>query len=159
MILFMFFGISFLEDSGYLARMAFMLDRVFRLFGRHGSSVMAFIVSGGIEGGCAVSGVMAARTLKSPKERLATLLTVPFMTCGAKLPVFALLVGACYGICFDGVYHILCPLLCDGGLHCQRDRFLEVGGVFGGIQYGPCIRPVGGYTSIGVCHFRVKAGW
>jgi ferrous iron transport protein B len=74
--------------------MAFMLDRVFRIFGLHGSSVMAFIVSGGIAGGCAVPGVMATRTLKSPKERLATLLTVPFMNCGAKLPVFALLVAA-----------------------------------------------------------------
>ncbi len=94
LIMFMFLGISFLEDSGYLARMAFMLDRVFRIFGLHGSSVMAFIVSGGIAGGCAVPGVMATRTLKSPKERLATLLTVPFMNCGAKLPVFALLVAA-----------------------------------------------------------------
>jgi len=71
-----------------------MLDRVFRIFGLHGSSVMAYIVSGGIAGGCAVPGVMATRTLKSPKERLATLLTVPFMSCGAKLPVFALLVAA-----------------------------------------------------------------
>ena len=94
LIMFMFLGISFLEDSGYLARMAFMLDRVFRIFGLHGSSVMAFIVSGGIAGGCAVPGVMATRTLKSRNERLATLLTVPFMNCGAKLPVFALLVAA-----------------------------------------------------------------
>ncbi|OGR23639.1 MAG: ferrous iron transport protein B [Desulfobacterales bacterium RIFOXYA12_FULL_46_15] len=94
LIMFMFLGIAFLEDTGYLARMSFMLDRIFRMFGLHGSSVMAFIVSGGIAGGCAVPGVMAARTLKSPKERLATLLTVPFMNCGAKLPVFALLVAA-----------------------------------------------------------------
>ena len=94
LIMFMFFGIALLEDSGYLARMSFMLDRIFRMFGLHGSSVMAFIVSGGIAGGCAVPGVMAARTLKSPKERLATLLTVPFMNCGAKLPVFALLIAA-----------------------------------------------------------------
>jgi len=93
LIMFMFFGIAILEDSGYLARVAFMLDRVFRVFGLHGSSVMAFIVSGGIAGGCAVPGVMATRTLKSPRERLATLLTVPFMNCGAKLPVFALLIA------------------------------------------------------------------
>ena len=93
-ILLMFLGITILEDSGYLARVAFMLDRVFKVFGLHGSSVMPFIVSGGIAGGCAVPGVMAARTLKSPKERLATILTVPFMNCGAKLPVFALLVAA-----------------------------------------------------------------
>lgn len=94
LIMFMFLGIAFLEDSGYMARVAFMLDRVFRVFGLHGSSVMAFIVSGGIAGGCAVPGVMATRTLRSPRERLATLLTVPFMNCGAKLPVFALLVAA-----------------------------------------------------------------
>lgn len=94
LILFMFFGIAILEDSGYLARVAFMLDRLFRVFGLHGSSVMPFIISGGIAGGCAVPGVMATRTLKSPKERLATLLTVPFMNCGAKLPVFALLIAA-----------------------------------------------------------------
>jgi ferrous iron transport protein B len=93
-IMFMFLGISFIEDSGYMARMAFMLDRIFRMFGLHGSSVMPFIISGGIAGGCAVPGVMATRTLKSPNERLATLLTVPFMNCGAKLPVFVLLVAA-----------------------------------------------------------------
>ncbi len=94
LIMFMFLGIALLEDSGYLARVAFMLDRVFMIFGLHGSSVMAYIVSGGIAGGCAVPGVMAARTLRSPRERLATLLTAPFMNCGAKLPVFALLIAA-----------------------------------------------------------------
>ena len=93
LIMFMFFGIAILEDSGYLARVAFMMDRIFRIFGLHGSSVMPFIVSGGIAGGCAVPGVMATRTLRSPKERMATLLTVPFMNCGAKLPVLALLIG------------------------------------------------------------------
>ncbi|MBW6520911.1 MAG: ferrous iron transport protein B [Desulfoarculaceae bacterium] len=93
LIMFMFLGIAVLEDSGYLARVAFMMDRVFRIFGLHGSSVMPFIVSGGIAGGCAVPGVMATRTLRSPKERMATLLTVPFMNCGAKMPVIALLIG------------------------------------------------------------------
>ncbi len=93
-IMFMFFGIAVLEDSGYLARVAFMMDRIFHFFGLHGSSVMPFIVSGGIAGGCAVPGVMATRTLRSPKERMATLLTVPFMNCGAKLPVLTLLIGA-----------------------------------------------------------------
>ncbi len=93
-ICFMFFGIAVLEDSGYLSRVAYMLDRVFRIFGLHGSSVMAFIISGGIAGGCAVPGVMATRTLRSRKERLATLLTVPYMNCGAKLPVLALMIAA-----------------------------------------------------------------
>jgi ferrous iron transport protein B len=94
LIMLMFLGIALLEDSGYLARVAFMLDRVFRFFGLHGNSVVAYIISGGIAGGCAVPGIMATRTLKSPKERLATMLTLPFMNCGAKLPVFAVLIAA-----------------------------------------------------------------
>ncbi|NOX24711.1 MAG: ferrous iron transport protein B [Deltaproteobacteria bacterium] len=93
LIMLMFMGLAFLEDSGYLARVAFMLDRIFRVFGLHGNSVMAYIVSGGIAGGCAVPGVMATRTLRSRRERMATLLTAPFMNCGAKLPVMALLIG------------------------------------------------------------------
>ena len=93
LILIMFLFIAFLEDSGYMARIAYMLDRIFRIFGLHGCSVMPFIISGGIAGGCAVPGVMAARTLRSPREKLATLLTAPFMTCGAKVPVFILLIG------------------------------------------------------------------
>ncbi|WP_457572644.1 ferrous iron transport protein B [Desulfovulcanus sp.] len=94
LILIMFIGISILEDFGYMARMAYMLDRVFRFFGLHGSSVMPFVVSGGIPGGCAVPGVMATRTLRSPKEKLATVLVSPFMVCGAKVPVFILLAAA-----------------------------------------------------------------
>ena len=94
LIMFMFFSIAIMEDSGYMARVAYMLDRVLRWFGLHGNSVMALIVSGGISGGCAVPGVMATRTLRDPKERIATLLVVPFMNCGAKLPVFAMLIAA-----------------------------------------------------------------
>jgi ferrous iron transport protein B len=94
LIAFLFLAIAFLEDSGYMARIAFVLDRVLRTFGLHGSSVLALMVGGGISGGCAVPGVMAARTLRDPKERLATILVVPFMNCGAKLPVFAVLIGA-----------------------------------------------------------------
>jgi ferrous iron transport protein B len=94
LIMFMFFAIAIMEDSGYMARVAYMLDRVLRWFGLHGNSVMALLVSGGIAGGCAVPGVMATRTLRDPKERIATLLVVPFMNCGAKLPVFAMLIAA-----------------------------------------------------------------
>ncbi|MDR0549982.1 MAG: ferrous iron transport protein B [Deltaproteobacteria bacterium] len=93
LIMIMFFMIAFLEDSGYMARVAYIMDRVFRFFGLHGASIMPFIIGGGIAGGCAVPGVMGARTLRSPKERLATILTVPFMTCGAKIPVFLLFTG------------------------------------------------------------------
>ena len=94
LIMVMFMMIAFLEDSGYMARMAYMMDRVMRAFGLHGSSVMPFIVSGGIAGGCAVPGVMATRTLRSPKEKLATVLTAPFMSCGAKVPVIILISAA-----------------------------------------------------------------
>lgn len=94
LILIMFALISFMEDSGYMARVAYMMDRIFRFFGLHGASVMPYIIAGGIAGGCAIPGVMATRTLRSPKEKLATLLTLPYMTCGAKLPVFLLLAGA-----------------------------------------------------------------
>ncbi|EAT16949.1 ferrous iron transport protein B [Desulfuromonas acetoxidans] len=94
LIVIMFIMIAFLEDCGYMARVAYMMDKIFRTFGLHGSSVMPFIISGGIAGGCAVPGVMAARTLRSPREKLATILTAPFMPCGAKIPVFLLLIGA-----------------------------------------------------------------
>lgn len=94
LIFIMFFLIAFLEDLGYMARIAYMLDRVFRFFGLHGASIMPYMISGGIAGGCAVPGVMATRTLRSPKEKIATMLTLPFMACGAKIPVFLLLVGA-----------------------------------------------------------------
>lgn len=93
LILIIFLQIAILEDSGYMARMAYMLDRVFRIFGLHGSSVVPYILGGGIAGGCAVPGILAARTLRSPREKLATILTVPFMACGAKLPVFILFAG------------------------------------------------------------------
>ena len=94
LLMFMFFAIAILEDSGYIARIAYMMDRILSWFGLHGSSVMALIVSGGIAGGCAVPGVMATRTLRSSKERIATMLVLPFMNCGAKLPVFAMLIAA-----------------------------------------------------------------
>ena len=94
LIMFMFFAIAVMEDSGYMARVAYMLDRLLRWFGLHGNSVMALVVSGGISGGCAVPGVMATRVLRDPKERIATLLVIPFMNCGAKLPVYAMLIGA-----------------------------------------------------------------
>ena len=94
LIMFMFTAISIMEDSGYMARIAYMLDRILRWFGLHGNSVMALIISGGITGGCAVPGVMATRTLRDPKERIATLLVSPFMNCGAKLPIFAVIIAA-----------------------------------------------------------------
>ena len=94
LIAMMFLAIAILEDTGYMARIAFMLDRVLRGFGLHGASMLALMVSGGLAGGCAVPGIMATRTMKEPKERLVTILVAPLMNCGAKLPVYALLIGA-----------------------------------------------------------------
>lgn len=93
-IVFMFMVVALIEDSGYMARIAFIMDRFLRTFGMHGSSILAYIIAGGMAGGCAVPGILATRTLRDPKERLATILTTPFMNCGAKLPVFALLIAA-----------------------------------------------------------------
>jgi len=90
LIFMLFLIIAILDDTGYMARVAHMMDKVFRTFGLHGSSVMPYIISGGIPGGCAIPGIMATRTLRSPRERLATILTASFLSCGAKVPVFLL---------------------------------------------------------------------
>jgi ferrous iron transport protein B len=94
LIFFMFLVLATIEDSGYVARIAFVLDRVLRTFGLQGKSILAMIVSGGIAGGCAVPGVMATRTLREERDRLTTMLVAPFMNCGAKMPVFAMLIAA-----------------------------------------------------------------
>ena len=95
LIFIMFLFISFLEDTGYIARVAFILDRVLQTFGLQGKSILAMIVSGGLgAGGCAVPGVMATRTLREEKDRLVTMLVAPFMNCGAKMPVYAMLIAA-----------------------------------------------------------------
>ncbi len=94
LIFFLFGAISILEDSGYMARIAYMMDRIMRFFGLHGSSVIALIVSGGISGGCAVPGVLATRTMRDPKERIVTALAAPFMNCGGKLPIYAIIISA-----------------------------------------------------------------
>lgn len=93
-IILMFMVVALIEDSGYMARIAFIMDRFLRTFGMHGSSILAYIIAGGMAGGCAVPGILSTRTLRDPKEKLATILTTPFMNCGAKLPVFALLIAA-----------------------------------------------------------------
>ncbi len=85
--------IAILEDTGYMARMAFILDRVFRYFGLHGHSVLPLILGGVCVGGCAIPGVMACRGIKDEKARMATILIVPLMNCMAKIPLYVLLIG------------------------------------------------------------------
>jgi len=91
LVLFMFFAIAFFEDSGYMARAAFVMDRIMHKVGLHGKSFLPMMIS---TNGCAVPGIMATRTLDSKKDRLITMMVTPFMICGAKLPIFALFIGA-----------------------------------------------------------------
>ncbi len=89
-IVLLFIGLSFLEASGYMARAAFVIDKVMHRFGLHGKSFIPMVTGFG----CSIPAIMATRTLKSRSDRLATIMTIPFMSCGAKLPVYVLLSGA-----------------------------------------------------------------
>jgi ferrous iron transport protein B len=90
-LLFLFLAI--LEDSGYLARAAFLMDRLLAKVGLHGRSFIPLLSSFA----CAIPGIMATRTIESRHERLATILVAPFMSCSARLPVYGLLIGAFFG--------------------------------------------------------------
>lgn len=90
LVMVMYFLIALLEDSGYMARVAVILDPIFKKVGLSGKSVIPFVI--GI--GCAVPGVMASRTIKNERERRATAMLTPFMPCGAKIPVISLFAGA-----------------------------------------------------------------
>ena len=90
LVMVMYFLISLLEDCGYMARATVVLDPIFKKVGLSGKSVIPFIIGTG----CAISGVMAARTIRNERERNATAMLTPFMPCGAKLPVIALFAGA-----------------------------------------------------------------
>jgi ferrous iron transport protein B len=89
-IVLLFIGLSFLEASGYMARAAFVIDKVMHRFGLHGKSFIPMVTGFG----CSIPAIMATRTLKSRSDRLATIMAIPFMSCGAKLPLYVLLAGA-----------------------------------------------------------------
>ncbi|WP_416863583.1 ferrous iron transport protein B [Helicobacter ganmani] len=89
-IVILFFGIALLETTGYMSRVAFLLDGFFHKFGLHGKSFIPLVTGFG----CSVPAFMATRTLKSRKDRLLTLFIINFMSCGARLPVYVLFVGA-----------------------------------------------------------------
>lgn len=88
-LLFLFIGL--LEDTGYMARAAFLMDRLMSKVGLHGKSFIPMLSSFA----CAIPGIMATRTIESPKDRLVTILVAPLMSCSARLPVYTLLIGAC----------------------------------------------------------------
>jgi ferrous iron transport protein B len=89
-ILIMFFCISLMEDTGYMARAAFIMDRLMHRIGLHGKSFIPLLMGFG----CNVPAIMATRTLESRKDRLLTMLIIPFMSCSARLPVYVLLISA-----------------------------------------------------------------
>jgi ferrous iron transport protein B len=89
-ILILYFFIGLLEDTGYMARAAFLMDRVMSRVGLHGKSFIPLLSSYA----CAIPGIMATRTIENPKDRLVTILVAPFMTCSARLPVYALMIAA-----------------------------------------------------------------
>lgn len=94
-IFFLLFAlIAILEDSGYMPRMAFILDRLFRRFGLHGQSTLPMILGGIYVGGCAIPGVMATKAIPDERARLATILIVPMMNCLAKVPLYLILISA-----------------------------------------------------------------
>ena len=92
-IMILFLGIALLETTGYMSRVAFLLDGFFHKFGLHGKSFIPLVTGFG----CSVPAYMAARTLKNDKDRLITLFIIGFMSCGAKLPVYVLFSGAFFG--------------------------------------------------------------
>ncbi len=88
-ILLLFFFLSILEDTGYMARAAFLLDKLMSRVGLHGKAFVPLLSSFA----CAIPGIMATRTIESPKDRLATILVAPFMSCSARLPVYTLMIA------------------------------------------------------------------
>jgi ferrous iron transport protein B len=90
-ILLLFLFIGFLEDTGYMARAAFLMDRLMSKIGLHGKSFIPMLSSYA----CAIPGIMATRTIETPKDRLVTILVAPLMSCSARLPVYTLLIAAC----------------------------------------------------------------
>ncbi|MDE6607406.1 MAG: ferrous iron transport protein B, partial [Lachnospiraceae bacterium] len=86
LVLVLFLLLSFLEDSGYMARVAFVMDRIFRKFGLSGRSFIPLLMGFG----CSVPALMASRTLETDKDRKITMMITPFMSCGAKLPIYAM---------------------------------------------------------------------
>lgn len=111
-ILVLFIFLAFLESCGYMARIAFVMDRIFRKFGLSGKSFIPMLIGSG----CGVPGIMASRTIENERDRRMTIMTTTFIPCGAKLPFIAMIAGAIFGgapwvapsAYFLGVFAIVC---------------------------------------------------
>lgn len=113
-MLVLFFFLAILEDCGYMARIAFIMDRIFRKFGLSGKSFIPILIGTG----CGVPGIMASRTIENESDRRATIITTTFIPCSAKLPIIALITGAL----FDGAWWVapsayflgIAAIICSG---------------------------------------------
>ncbi len=113
-MLVLFFFLAFLEACGYMARVAFIMDRIFRKFGLSGKSFIPMLIGSG----CGVPGIMASRTIENDRDRKMTIMTTTFIPCGAKLPIIALIAGAL----FDGAWWVapsayfvgIAAIICSG---------------------------------------------
>lgn len=92
-MLVLFIFLAFLEGCGYMARVAFVMDRIFRKFGLSGKSFIPMLIGTG----CGIPGIMASRTIENDRDRRMTIMTTTFIPCGAKLPIIALIAGALFG--------------------------------------------------------------
>ena len=113
-MLVLFIFLAFLEGCGYMARVAFIMDRIFRKFGLSGKSFIPMLIGSG----CGVPGIMASRTIENDRDRKMTIMTTTFVPCGAKLPIIALIAGAL----FDGAWWVapsayfvgIAAIICSG---------------------------------------------
>ena len=92
-ILVLFIFLAFLESCGYMARIAFVMDRIFRKFGLSGKSFIPMLIGTG----CGIPGIMASRTIENERDRRMTIMTTTFIPCGAKMPFIAMIAGAIFG--------------------------------------------------------------
>ncbi|MEG1683790.1 MAG: ferrous iron transport protein B [Oscillospiraceae bacterium] len=121
-MLILFFLLSVLEDCGYMARVAFIMDRIFRKFGLSGKSFIPMLIGSG----CSVPGIMASRTIEQDRDRKMTILTTSFIPCGAKMPLIALIAGALFGGAWwmaPAAYFIGVAAVIVSGILLKKTRF------------------------------------
>lgn len=106
-IILLFIAIAILEASGYMARVAFIMDRVMNSLGLHGKAFIPMIIGFG----CSIPAIMATRTLESQRDRIITMLVIPFMSCGARLPIYSLIIPAFFSEKYRGLALLLIYLL------------------------------------------------
>ena len=113
-MLVLFIFLAFLEGCGYMARVAFIMDRIFRKFGLSGKSFIPMLIGSG----CGVPGVMASRTIESDRDRKMTIMTTTFVPCGAKLPIIALIAGAFFNnagwVAWSAYFVGVAAIICSG---------------------------------------------